>query len=109
VIERDKEQKVIKEIPIHIIFNSWLALKLKFDFSDKGMAAFNVGDEEPAIILKEKNKFPDAKPTIWFIVDNVNDEYKRLCNNGGNFISKPFQIGTVTRLNLKIYSAIDWE
>lgn len=75
-------------------FSKVLGLKLKFDFSDKGMAAFNVGDEEPAIILKERNKFPDAKPTIWFVVDNVNDEYKRLCNNGVNFISKPFQIGT---------------
>lgn len=75
-------------------FSNVLGLKLKFDFSDKGMAAFNVGDEEPAIILKEKNKFPDAKPTIWFVVDNVNDEYERLHNNGVNFISKPFQIGT---------------
>lgn len=71
-----------------------LGLDLKFDFSDKGMAAFNVGHEEPAIILKEKSKFPDVKPAIWFVVDNVEDEYERLQKNGVNFLSKPFQIGT---------------
>ena len=77
-----------------IYFTNVLGLKLKFDFSDKGMAAFNVGDEEPAIILKDKSKFPDVKPTIWFVVDNVNDAYERLRNNGVNFLSAPFQIGT---------------
>lgn len=35
-------------------YTNVLGLKLKFDFSDQGMVAFNVGDEEPAIILKEK-------------------------------------------------------
>ena len=29
-----------------------LGLKKKFDFSDKGMVAYNIGNEEPAIILK---------------------------------------------------------
>ena len=33
-----------------------LGLKKKFDFSDKGMVAYNIGNEEPAIILKDKNK-----------------------------------------------------
>ena len=32
-----------------------LGLKKKFDFSDKGMVAYNIGNEEPAIILKDKN------------------------------------------------------
>ncbi|AFA49651.1 VOC family protein [Acetobacterium woodii] len=71
-----------------------LGLELKFDFSDKGMVAFNVGDEEPAIILKEKSKFPDVKPAIWLVADNVNDEYQRLRKNGVKFLSEPFQIGT---------------
>ena len=31
-----------------------LGLKKKFDFSDKGMVAYNIGNEEPAIILKDK-------------------------------------------------------
>lgn len=75
-------------------YSNVLGLDLKFDFSDKGMVAFNVGHEEPAIILKEKSKFPDVKPAIWFVVDNVEDEYERLRKNGVNFISKPFQIGT---------------
>ena len=35
------------------------------------MIAFKVGDQELAIILKDTKKFPDAKPTIWFVVDDV--------------------------------------
>ena len=51
-----------------------LGLKKKFDFSNKGMVAYNIGNEEPAIILKDKNKFENLKPTI--------------------FLSEPFKIGT---------------
>ena len=47
-----------------------LGLKKKFDFSDKGMVAYNIGNEEPAIILKDKNKFENLKPTIWFEVED---------------------------------------
>lgn len=71
-----------------------LGLQLKFDFSDRGMAAFNVGDEEPAIILKDINIFPDVKPTIWFVVDDVKNEYNKLKENGVNFLSEPFEIMT---------------
>ena len=71
-----------------------LGLQLKFDFSDKGMAAFNVGDQEPAIILKDLNSFPDVKPTIWFVVDDVVDEYTSLKERGVNFLSEPFEIMT---------------
>ena len=39
------------------------------------MVAYNIGNEEPAIILKDKNKFENLKPTIWFV-------------------SEPFKIGT---------------
>lgn len=71
-----------------------LGLRIKFDFSDKGMIAFNVGDEEPALILKDKKKFPNLKETIWFVVDDVPTEYDLMCKKGVAFISKPFKIGT---------------
>lgn len=71
-----------------------LGLKLKFDFSKNGMMAFNVGNEEPAIILKDENKFPNMKPTFWFEVEDVEKEYKNLKEKGVNFLSEPFQIRT---------------
>ena len=71
-----------------------LGLRIKFDFSAKGMVAFGVGDEEPAIIVKDKNVFPDVKPTIWFVVDDVRAEYEKLRGNGVAFLSEPFEIGT---------------
>jgi predicted enzyme related to lactoylglutathione lyase len=71
-----------------------LGLQLKFDFSDKGMAAFNVGDQEPSIILKDLNIFPDVKPTIWFVVDDVKNEYNNLKKRGVTFLSEPFEIMT---------------
>lgn len=75
-------------------YQNVLGLKLKFDFSNKGMAAFNIGNEEPAIILKDKKVFEDIKPTIWFEVESVEKEYKRLLENGVQFLSKPFKIMT---------------
>lgn len=71
-----------------------LELKLKFDFSKAGMVAFNVGDEEPAIILKDENKFPNMKPTVWFEVEDLEKEYIKLKEKGVNFISEPFKIRT---------------
>jgi predicted enzyme related to lactoylglutathione lyase len=71
-----------------------LGLAVKFDFSDMGMIAFKVGDNEPAIILKDANMFPDAKPTIWFVVNSVQEEYKRLTAKGLKFLSEPFEIHT---------------
>lgn len=75
-------------------YGDTLGLKLKFDFSNKGMMAFNVGNEEPAIILKDENIFKNIKPTIWFEVDNVQDIYKELKGKGVEFLSEPFEIGT---------------
>ena len=75
-------------------YGKTLGLKLKFDFSDMGMTSFNVGSEEPAIILKDKNKFPEAKPTIWFVVDNVMETYNALKEKGVEFLSPPFRIRT---------------
>ena len=71
-----------------------LGLPLKFDFSDMGMIAFKVGNSEPAIILKDVGKFPQTKPTIWFVVDNVEEECRRLEAKGIRFLSEPFSIQT---------------
>jgi predicted enzyme related to lactoylglutathione lyase len=75
-------------------YQDLLGLPIKFDFSSMGMIAFKVGDSEPAIILKDTAKFPQAKPTIWFVVDSVNVEYQRLKAKGLKFISEPFPIQT---------------
>lgn len=71
-----------------------LGLDIKFDFSNMGMMAYKVGQQEPAIILKDKAKFPDAKPTIWFVVDDVKIEYDKLKAKGVKFLSEPFEIKT---------------
>lgn len=71
-----------------------LGLPLKFDFSDMGMAAYKVGTEEPAIILKHRAKFHDAKPTIWFVVDDVREKYTKLSQKGVTFLAEPFRIKT---------------
>ncbi|MHB8064836.1 MAG: VOC family protein [Ruminiclostridium sp.] len=75
-------------------YQDTLGLDLKFDFSSNGMIAYKIGDEEAAIILKDISKFKDAKATIWFVVDNVLEEYKRLKNKGVAFLSEPFNIRT---------------
>lgn len=82
-------------------YSETLGLKVKFNFSDKGMVAFHVGDEEPAIILKDINKFPDVKPTIWFVVDNVATEYEKLKSKGVQFLTEPFSIGTGTAVEFE--------
>jgi len=71
-----------------------LGLQVKFDFSNIGMVAFKVGNNEPAIILRDINKFPNAKPSIWFVVDNVEQEYQRLKAKGLTFLSEPIAIQT---------------
>jgi predicted enzyme related to lactoylglutathione lyase len=71
-----------------------IGLVKKFDFSDRGMVAFKVGEQEPAIILKDILKFPECKPTIWFVVENVNAEYQKMKQLGICFNSEPFQIRT---------------
>jgi predicted enzyme related to lactoylglutathione lyase len=75
-------------------YHGVLKFPLKFDFSDKGMIAFTVGTQEPAIIVKDVRRFPDARPTIWFVVDNVEAECERLKNQGVHFLSEPFAIAT---------------
>lgn len=75
-------------------FYEKLGLSIKFDFSDKGMIAFNIGKEEPAIILKDTKKFQNAKPTIWFVVEDVKQEYQKMKGKGIKFNSEPFNIKT---------------
>lgn len=71
-----------------------LGLALKFDFSEKGMMAFKVGDNEPAIILKDINKFPAAKPAIWFKVESVAKAYEEMKEKGVFFSTEPYKIQT---------------
>lgn len=75
-------------------YQNILGFTLKFDFKDKGMIAFNVADEEPAIILKDLKVFPELKPTLWFVVEDVKEEYQNLKEKGVSFLSEPFEILT---------------
>lgn len=72
-------------------YKNKLGLDIKFDFSEMGMIAFKVGDNEPAIILR---KDENVKPAIWFTVDNVQQTYKELKEKGIDFLSEPFEIHT---------------
>lgn len=72
-------------------YKSKLGLDIKFDFSDKDMVAFKVGDNEPAIII---SAMKNAKPAIWFTVDNVRQAYNELKQKGVQFLSEPFEIMT---------------
>jgi predicted enzyme related to lactoylglutathione lyase len=71
-----------------------LGLDVKFDFADKGMLAFKVGNDEPAIILKDVQKFPDAKPSLLLEVADVKETYKQLQEQGVIFTKAPYQIKT---------------
>ncbi len=68
-----------------------LGLNLKFDFSEKGMIAFNVGNNEPAIIVRKQE---DIKTAIWLTVDDVHTAYHELKQKGIQFLSEPFEIMT---------------
>ena len=72
-------------------YKNKLGFDIKFDFSEMGMVAFNVGDNEPAIILR---KGEEVKPAIWFTVDNVQHAYNELKEKGIRFLSEPFEIHT---------------
>ncbi|MGN6736533.1 VOC family protein [Neisseria sp. P0022.S007] len=71
-----------------------LDLPVKFDFSESGMVAFRVGEEEAAIILKERNKFPNMTPAVWIEVDDVQAKYAALQGRNIRFLSEPFRIRT---------------
>ncbi|KAA6344400.1 hypothetical protein EZS27_007953 [termite gut metagenome] len=75
-------------------YSQTLGLSVKFEFKEQGMIAFKVGNEEPAIILKDKKKFPDAKPTVWIEVANVKVLHDELKNKNIQFLTEPFKIRT---------------
>lgn len=75
-------------------YNKTLDLPIHFDFVDAGMTAFKVGEQEPAIIVQDKNMHKDAKPAIVFVVDDVKQTYEELKSKGVNFLSEPFPIPT---------------
>ena len=71
-----------------------LGLAVKFDFSSMGMVAYRIGDDEPALILKDTARFPDAKPALWIEVEDVAAQYAKMKERGVRFLSEPFQIKT---------------
>jgi predicted enzyme related to lactoylglutathione lyase len=72
-------------------YQNLLGLSVKFDFSQHGLLAFNVGDEGPAIILRSH---PGTKPSIVFEVDDVPAAYAELKARGVQFLSEPYEIRT---------------
>lgn len=75
-------------------YSEVLELEKKFEFTEQGMAAFKVGNEEPAIILKDKIKMPDAQPAVWIEVEDTKAVYEKLKTKGVKFLSEPFRIRT---------------
>jgi predicted enzyme related to lactoylglutathione lyase len=72
-------------------YQNKLGFDIKFDFSERGMVAFEVGDNEPAIILR---KADNVKPAILFAVDDVKAAYEALKKKGVQFLGEPFEIMT---------------
>jgi predicted enzyme related to lactoylglutathione lyase len=72
-------------------YGDMLELSVKFDFSAHGLLAFNVGDEEPAIILRSH---PGTKPSILFEVNDVRATYTELKEKGIVFLREPYEINT---------------
>lgn len=77
-----------------LYYSQVLGLNVKFEFAEHGMIAFAVGNEEPAIILKDKTKFPNAKPSIWIEVTDVRALHQEMRDKGVNFLTEPFKIRT---------------
>jgi predicted enzyme related to lactoylglutathione lyase len=71
-----------------------LGLGVKFDFSEKGLLAFKVGNDEAAIILKDSTLYTDAKPAILLQVTDVQLLYAALVEKGVRFTKKPYRINT---------------
>lgn len=44
--------------------------------------------------MKDINRFPGAKPAVWFTVNDVEAEYLKLKKKGVAFIGEPYRIGT---------------
>lgn len=72
-------------------YHDVLGLPVKFDFSSHGLLAFQVGDEEPAIILRSH---PNTRPSILFEVEDVRATYAALSARGVKFLAEPYEIQT---------------
>ncbi|WP_239059508.1 VOC family protein [Bacteroides sp. 224] len=75
-------------------YSEVLGLEKKFEFAEQGMIAFKVGNEEPAIILKDKTKMPNTIPAIWIEVEDTKAVYEKMKAKGIVFLSEPFKIRT---------------
>lgn len=75
-------------------YENILGLPVKFDFSEQGILSHRIGKQEPSIILKDKNKFNNLKPTIWFVVDDLVKSHQDLSEKGIVFLTEPFEIKT---------------
>lgn len=73
-------------------YSETLGFSVKFDFSENGLIAFKVANQEPAIIIQDKNKFSETKPSILFVVADVRQTYKDLKEKDVKFLSKPYEI-----------------
>ncbi|CAM4226677.1 VOC family protein [Paenibacillus macerans] len=82
-------------------YGQMLGLDVKFDFSAKGMLAYRIGREEPAVILRDTSHFPIAQPAIWFLVDDARRKYNELREKGVAFNSEPFAIATGTAVEFE--------
>jgi glyoxalase family protein len=49
---------------------------------------------EKKLGLEIKFDFSDTKPTIWFVVDDINTEYEKMLENNIKFLTAPFAIRT---------------
>ncbi|MDR0956124.1 MAG: VOC family protein [Candidatus Nomurabacteria bacterium] len=78
-----------------------LGLPVKFNFADAGMTAFNIGDSEPAIILKDRAKLKLDEVAVWIQVDDARAAYRELSARGVKFLSEPFHINTGWAVELR--------
>lgn len=70
-------------------YQSILGLSINPDLFAKGMVTLKIDEKGPMVILKDLKSFPNTKPTIWFVVNDVREEYEKLKNIGVKFISEP--------------------
>lgn len=71
-----------------------LGLSVRFDFSERGLLAFRVGNDEAAIILKDSARFPDAKSALLLQVTDVRRFFSELLAKGVTFTKRPYRINT---------------
>lgn len=75
-------------------YQTILGMPKHFEFPAKGLVAFRAAEGEAAIILKDKQHFPDTQPSILLQVADVRATYKQLREEGVVFTREPFRIQT---------------